>query len=128
MFITVGTFLAGLVGFKPGAGIAKALGIGAGVLLLLTVLAGAKCAYDASIIENHDARQAAETTKADRKADTTAAEQRRVDDNRLNTEQAELGKAGQNAQDRNARRVARQQCIRMQQAARAAGRQPPACG
>jgi hypothetical protein len=127
MFITAGTFLAGLVGFKPSAGIAKALGIGSAILLLLAVLGVAKCTYDRNLIENHDARQAAETTKADRQADTNAGEQRRVDDNRLNTEQSELGKAGQNAQDRKARRVARQRCIRMQQDARAAGRQPPAC-
>lgn len=80
------------------------------------------------IIREHDAGQALEQSNADRAADQNAAEQRRDDDTRLANEAAELGKADENAQTDLDRRLARQRCIRMQQAARRDGREPPACG
>lgn len=80
------------------------------------------------IIRDHDLGQALEQSEADRAADQNAAEQRRADDNRLANEASELGRAEANAQTDLDRRLARQRCIRLQQAARRDGREPPACG
>lgn len=107
---------------------AKAVGIFAAIIFLIGALAGLKACYDHSIIANHDARQDAANTKADRKADENAATRRRADDTRLNAEATALKEATKNAQTPHDRRVARQRCIRLQQAARAAGREPPSCG
>lgn len=129
MFVTIGTFLFGLIGKKAAAGPAKALGIGALVAVLVLSLGLAKCAYDRSIIGAHDAKRDAATAKADRKADAKAAEERRTDDARITNEtQALENVEAHYANDTpTARRVARQRCIRLQQQARDAGRQPPAC-
>lgn len=96
-------------------------------LALLLVLGTAKCAYDRSVIRNYTANQNAANAKADRKADQAAAEQRREDDARLTTERKQLEEAGKNATNPTDRRIARHRCIRLQQDARAAGREPPAC-
>lgn len=88
---------------------------------------GAWAAIKSSIIREHDAGQALEQSEADRAADQNAAEQRRADDSRLAQEAAEIERAEENAQTDLDRRLARQRCIRMQQAARRDGREPPAC-
>jgi hypothetical protein len=104
------------------------LALVAGLVVLLVVGLGvAKCAYDKSIIDAHDAQQNAVNAKADRRADENAAVERRVDDTRLSNEAQELGKAGQNVSNDRDRRIARQRCIRLQQSARASGGEPPAC-
>lgn len=124
MLAILGT-VGGLFGLKGKV----ALAIGGLVLLLAAggVLWGLKALYDHNVIAAHDARQEAATTKADRAADANAATERRADDNRLQSEAAELGKVTNDAQNDRDRRVARQRCIRLQQSARAAGRQSPAC-
>jgi uncharacterized protein HemX len=106
---------------------AKAAGILGAVMLLIALLGLGKCAYDRSIIKAHTARQEASNARADRKADTRAAETRRSDDARLAQEQQQLERAQANAQNDTDRRLARHRCLRLQQAARAAGREPPAC-
>lgn len=126
MFAFLGT-IGGLVGLNPLGKAAKLVGGLFALVLLVGILAGLKSCYDSSVTERHDLERDATTAKADRKADANTAEERRADDSRLQNEATELGKATENAQDPTARRVARQRCIRMQQAARAAGRQPPAC-
>lgn len=98
-----------------------------GALLLLGVLWGGKCAYDRSIINAHEAKQEAATAKADRKADTKAAEQRRADDARLTTEADELNRSTDHAQTDLDRRLAFQRCLRLQQAARSKHGVVPAC-
>lgn len=99
-----------------------------GALLLLAVLWGGKCAYDRSIINAHEAKQEAATAKADRKADTKAAEQRRADDARLTTETQEIKEAINEAgSDPAARRAAYYRCVQLQQAARHSGKQPADC-
>jgi hypothetical protein len=104
------------------------VGLIAGAVILLVIGVGvAKCAYDRSIIETHDARQSAANATADRKADAGAAVQRRADDSRLAQETQQLGKVQANAQSDVDRRLARHRCLRQQQAARASGREPPAC-
>lgn len=106
---------------------AKLAGILGAILLLVALLGVGKCAYDRSIIKNHTARQDASNARADRKADTKAAETRRGDDARLAQEQQQLERAQANAQNATDRRIARHRCLGLQQAARAAGREPPAC-
>jgi uncharacterized protein YpmB len=68
-----------------------AWGIIAAVLLL--ILGVGKCAYDKSVIDKHEAKQAAATAKADRKADNHAADQRRTDDARATSEAQEIKEA-----------------------------------
>lgn len=130
MFITIGTFLAGIIG-KPGIAqkTAKIVGIVAAVLLLIVVLGVGKCTYDKSVIDEHETKEAVKTEKADRKADTKAAETRRVDDARLHTEETQLKEIRENEKDQTAheRRIARAACIRLQQSARAKGSVAPAC-
>jgi hypothetical protein len=109
---------------------AKIAVIGALVTALVLGLGLAKCAYDKSIISNHDAQQSAANAKADRAADTHAADQRRSDDSRLTNEQEQLEGVRTDAKPQSDldRRLARQRCIRLQQTARRDGKQPPACG
>lgn len=128
MLAILGT-IGGVFGLNPLGKAAKAAGGVALLLVLVVLLFGAKSCYDSSVVESHTARQDAANAKADRKADQQAAEQRRTDDTRAATEAAELQKVTNDATLTPAnRRVARQRCIRLQQSARAAGRQPPACG
>ena len=96
-------------------------------LVILAVLGTAKCAYDRNLIRNHDAKQTAATAVADRKADTKAADQRRVDDARITQETAQLEKVQANAPTDTARRLARHRCLRAQQSARASGKPSPIC-
>jgi hypothetical protein len=105
----------------------KAAVIGTAIVLLISLLAIGKCTYDRSIIKAHQAAQDAANAKADRKADQKAAEQRRADDTRLTQESNELNRSTDHAQTDLDRRLAFQRCLRLQQSARAAKRQPPAC-
>lgn len=129
--IGIGAWLASnLLGKSVTDKVAKLIGIGA-LVLGLAVLAGIAVAiHDHRVIQNHDLKQAASNAVADRKADTKAADQRRDDDSRLSTEEAQL--KGTNdatkSQTPAERRLARQRCIRLQQAARASGSVAPACG
>lgn len=101
----------------------------AGLAIAILVLSlGLKCAYDRSVIRNHTNAQEAATAKADRKADATAADQRRVDDARLSQETQQLEKAQTNATTDTDRRLAKHRCLRAQQEARRLGKQPPTCG
>jgi hypothetical protein len=105
---------------------AKPAGMAGAAILLLLAAWVLKSCYDARLIERHEAGQRAATAKADRKADTKAAEQRRADDTRLATETRQLEKSREADTDLD-RRLARHRCLRLQQAARAGGREPPAC-
>lgn len=121
-----------LIGLALKAGIparfAKVAVVAALAVLLVVGLGLAKCAYDRSIIKAHDAERDAATAKADRKADTKAAEERRSDDARLAHETQELKEAVNEAgNDAGARRRAYYECIRSLQAARARGEPPASC-
>jgi flagellar biosynthesis component FlhA len=123
----IATLIARLVALGCPPGLAKPLlGIVA-ALVILGALWGGKCAYDRSVIDKHDAKVEAKTAKADRKADSHAAEQRRADDTRLTNETEELKRSTDHAQTNHERSLARARCIRLQQSARAAGRQSPSC-
>lgn len=106
---------------------AKAAVIAALFALVIAFFALGKCAYDKSIISRHEVKQEAATAKADRKADTHAAEQRRADDSRLTQEADQLKKVQDNAKTDTDRRLARHRCIRLQQAARRDSKLAPAC-
>lgn len=101
--------------------------IAAAIVALVIGVGVAKCAYDNSVIEHHEAGQTASNAKADRKADTRSAEQRRADDSRLTQETQQLERAQANAKTDLDRRLARHRCLRQQQAARSSGSKPPAC-
>lgn len=106
---------------KPVLGIIAALA-------LIGAFLGLKSCYDHGIIGKHEAKQEAATAKADRKADTKAAEQRRADDARLTTETQEIKEAVNEAgSDPAARRAAYYRCVQLQQAARHSGKQPADC-
>lgn len=123
MIATLASLAAGL---GVPARFTKAAGIAALVALVVALLALGKCAYDSSVIDTHDAKRDAATATADRKADAAAATERRADDARLSTETRQL-EGARNASTDLDRRLARHRCLRMQQDARRAGHEPPAC-
>lgn len=121
-----------LLSLATGIGIpprfAKAAVIAAGAILLgLAILAAVKI-HDHRVIAAHDAKQDASNARADRKADTNAAEQRRVDDARVTTETQEINNAVSEAKRTGGdARAAYYKCVSLQQRARAAKLVVPAC-
>lgn len=108
---------------------ARQLAIGLLILLAIVGIWIVKAAYDAALIDRHDAGRALETERADRAADAQAATLRRADDARLEAEADALEKVTENASiaDPRAARRAFYECVRLQQAARELGRLTPAC-
>lgn len=120
--------LSWIIGLGVPAKFARPLLIAAGVVLLIMALGAGKCAYDKRVVENANAGQEAATAKADRKADTKAAEERRADDARAVTESQEIKEAITDAgPDPIARRRAYYDCVVRQQAARRDGKPPADC-
>ena len=117
-----------LIGKGVSARLAKPLLFVIAGALVLAVLGVGKCAYDRSVIEEHDQQREAATAKADRKADTKAADQRRIDDARVSTEKQEIDNAIEQAK-REGRdpRAVYYECIASQQAARRRGASVPSC-
>jgi hypothetical protein len=107
---------------------AKAAVIAAGAVLLMLAIFAAVKIHDHRVISTHEAKQDAANAKADRKADASAAEQRRVDDTRLTNETTELNRSTEHAQTDLDRRLGFQRCLRLQQRARAAKLVVPTCG
>jgi hypothetical protein len=120
-----------LIGLALSAGVpqkaAKPVVFGMLALALAAALWGGWALLKHNIISNHEAKQVASNAKADRKADDQAAVQRRTDDARLTQEAGQLKEAQKNARTDTDRRLARARCIRLQQAARRDGKQPPSC-
>lgn len=81
LIMSIGAFLPGLFGKEVSQKVAKVLGIIILALLALAVLSLGKCAYDASVIEQHEAQDWAEKAQkqldADRKADEATEQQAR---------------------------------------------------
>lgn len=81
LILSIGAFLPGLFGKQVSEKVAKVLGIVTLGLLLIAVLGLGKCAYDASIIEQHEsaerARKAQKQLEADRAADLATEQQGR---------------------------------------------------
>jgi hypothetical protein len=121
-------FVVGLLGPKFSK-FAAPLIYAAALLFAVGGFFGLKALYDHSVIKSHDAKQDAANSKADRKADTKAADQRRVDDARVTTETQEVNNAISQAKRSGADpRAAYYECVRLQQSARAAKRVVPTCG
>jgi hypothetical protein len=117
-----------LVGWGVPQKLVKPLLIGIGALLLIfAIFAGVKI-HDHRVIKQHQAEQDAANAKADRAADQKAADQRRTDDARVTTETQEINHAISEAKRSGTDpRSAYYQCVKLQQAARAAKRVVPAC-
>lgn len=100
LIMSIGAFLPGLLGKQVSEKVAKVLGFVALGLLLIAVLSLGKCAYDASVIEQHEsaerARKAQKQLDADRAADKATEDQAR--------ELAETQQALEDAQAEAARR------------------------
>jgi hypothetical protein len=121
-----------LIGLALKAGIplrfAKGAVIGILIVALVVGLGVGKCAYDKSIIEEHDAEREATIAKDDKKADNNAAVQRRVDDARVTSEKEEIKDAIAEAQATGSDpRAAYYHCIALQQQARKRGQPSPNC-
>lgn len=97
------------------------------VLVIVLALVIAKRIYDRNVIEDHTAKVDLTREKEDRKADNAAAEQRREDDARIVQEKQELKDVVNANPDPAIRKREFYRCIRLQQAARANGLEPPAC-
>lgn len=94
LIMSIGAFLPGLFGKEVSQKVAKVLGFVILGLLALAVLSLGKCAYDASVIEQHEAEDRAEKAQkqldADRAADEQTAEQaRELADTQKQLEQAQ---------------------------------------
>lgn len=121
-------FLASYAAKLVGPRFAKPFLIAVAFLAVLAILGTAKCAYDRSVIEQHQAKQDAANAKADRKADAKAADQRRADDSRATTEAEEIKEAVNEARQTGADpRAAYYACVRLQQAARREHKPPASC-
>lgn len=106
---------------------AKPLIVILAVGLLFALIIGGIKLHDRGVIEQHDAKREASQAKDDRIADNKAAEQRRVDDARIVKENEELKNVQTTIADPVERKRRFYECIRLQQAARRNGQQPPAC-
>lgn len=127
----VASAAAKLVGLGVGEKFAKPLVYVIGAGILLSVLGLGKCAYDASVIREHDAKVNLKVEGAAREADGVAAGERRDDDSRAAAESGELGKVTDNDPDKNKPATSSQRdylrCVRLQQQAREAGNPAPTC-
>lgn len=117
--------LAGTLGIK--LGLAKILFWALAAIALVSLLSIGKCTYDRSVVEKHDLEQRADAAEADRDADREITAQERADADRLRQEEVELKRVQDNEVSDVDRRLAKHRCLRLQQSARAAGREPPRC-
>lgn len=98
MFASIGAMLAGLIGKKVGGTAAKAIGIVAAGVLLGSLLAIGKCAYDGRLISNYENGVQADLERGAREAEHEAdrAEAARSEDFR--TSQGGLDAAARTAE------------------------------
>ncbi|MBA3670248.1 MAG: hypothetical protein H0W71_09360 [Sphingomonas sp.] len=107
--------------------LAKPLMVAVAALALLGAVAGIKGCYDRRVVSHHNAKVEAATAKADRKADSHAAETRIADQARANAESTQISEALHEAgTDPIARRRAYYDCVRKFQSARA-NQSPATC-
>ena len=108
---------------------ARAAVIAALVVIAALAAVAVKKGYDTRLIGQHDNAVAATVTKRARTADNGAAVQRRADDARANTEATQIEKVIHDAPSTPVSDARRRyyECVRLQQAARAARNPAPAC-
>ena len=117
-----------LIGWGVPAKLAKPLLYALGIGLLLLAFAAAVKLHDRRVVQAHEAQQEIATAKADRKADTNAADQRVADQARLTNESEQIQEATNEARSTGADpRAAYYECVRKQQAARRARKPSPDC-
>lgn len=118
---TIGAFIPGLFGKKLSYKVAKAIGIGVLAVALVIALGVGKCAYDNSVIEDHEVKREAAASGARE----DAADQRAVDTIENAKSEKELQDVIQNAPGGNlspaAHALACERLLRY-------GRIPPSCG
>lgn len=118
---TIGAFIPGLFGKKLSYKVAKAIGIGVLAVALVIALGVGKCAYDNSVIEDHEVQREAAASGARE----DAADQRAVDTIENAKSEKELQDVIQNAPGGNLSPAAHAlACERL----RRYGRIPPSCG
>lgn len=130
----IGWLSARAIGAGIPAGAARVLAWAAFALLLAALLALGLCMHDRALIARHDTGRDVALSEGARAADANAATQRRADDARGASEAATLKEViaheaalPEASAAPSAARLAYYACIRMQQAARAAGHPAPAC-
>lgn len=121
-----------LISLVTGIGIparfAKAALIALGCVLIALMAFAAIKLHDRRVVAAHEAGVAVATAKADRTADTHAADARIADQARAANDAAQIKEAIHEAgTDPNARRAAFYRCVRAQQAARRAGKLAAGC-
>lgn len=106
----------------------KAFGVAVILVGIVVLISVGVMLHDRRVIKNYTNAQGAKTAKADRKADNTAAEQRRVDDKRSIDEAQEVKEAINEAKaEGRDPRAAYYECVRLQQSARREHKPSPNC-
>lgn len=100
LIMSIGAFLPGLFGKEVSQKVAKVLGLVTLGLLALAVLSLGKCAYDASVIEQHESVDRAEKAEQQLEADRAADEQTAAQAQELADTQKELEQAQRDAAQR----------------------------
>jgi uncharacterized protein HemX len=118
------SFASGIVGPK----FAKLAVIGSAIVLLIAGLGLGKCAYDRSVIRQHEQKAALEQAQRERKADTNLQTQKASDDAAAQQRQQEIDNATRNIPDQapSARQRARV-CVELRREAKQRGKPEPAC-
>lgn len=93
LIASIGAFIPGLFGKQVSQKVAKVLGFIALGLLLIAVLSLGKCAYDASIIEQHESADRAVKAERQLDAERRADEEAEATANELAETKAELDEA-----------------------------------
>jgi uncharacterized protein HemX len=124
MFSLLIGWLAPMVGEKW----AKPAAIGGLIALLIAILAVGKCAYDKSVIRQHEQKAALQQAKRERKADANLQTQKGRDEAAAQQRQQEIDNATRNIPDQapSARQRARV-CVELRRQAQQRGKPVPAC-
>lgn len=108
LLASIGAFLPGLFGKQIAEKTAKVLGIITLAILLVAILGLGKCAYDASVIEQHEAADRAEKAERQLEAERRADEEAEATANELAETKAELDAATTEAARRDPEGAAKQ--------------------
>jgi uncharacterized protein HemX len=102
--------------------------IGTAIVLLVAILGIGKCAYDKSVIRQHEQKAALEQARRERKADTNLQTQKTRDDAAAEQRRKEIDNATRNIPDQapSARQRARA-CVELRRQAQQHHKPVPAC-
>lgn len=108
LLASIGAFLPGLLGKQVAEKTAKVLGIIILAILFVAILGLGKCAYDASVIEQHESADRAQKAERQLDAERRADEQAEATANELVETKAELDAATAEAARRDPEGAAKQ--------------------